>query len=67
MEEDPLSPPERELWNEARDLLAHELGVQVAIGRLASDDGSRDTAGILLDELWRRYELRRRPVRLGRS
>jgi len=64
MEKDPLTPEERELWNEVAELLGDELTAQVAIGRTATPDGIQATARILLNELWLRYEVCRRPRRL---
>ena len=61
MEQDPLTPDEREVWDEAARVLGDELAVQVTIGRTTTQDGIQATARILLDELWSRYELRRRP------
>jgi hypothetical protein len=60
MEQDPLTPDERRTWNEARDRIAHELGTQVAIGRLDRADGAHVIAGIRLDDLWRHYTIRPR-------
>jgi hypothetical protein len=65
MESDPLTPEERELWNEVAQVLGKELTAQVAIGRTATQEGIDATARILLNELWLQYELRRRPRRLG--
>lgn len=61
MEQDTLTPDERELWDEVARLLGEELAVQVAIGRTTTPEGAHAAARILLNELWLRYELRRRP------
>jgi hypothetical protein len=60
VESDPLTPEERELWNEVAQVLGKELTAQVAIGRTATQEGIDATARILLNELWLQYELRRR-------
>ena len=65
MSSEPLTPEDRELWNEVAEVLGDELTAQVAIGRTATPEGTSDTARILLNELWLRYELTRRPRRLG--
>ena len=60
METDPLSPEDRRLWNEVAEVLSEELTAQAAIGRTTTPEGIDATVRILLDKLWRKYELGRR-------
>jgi hypothetical protein len=60
MEDDPLSPEERRLFNELEDVIYEELSVQVGIGRLDNPDGERQTAGLIADVVWSVFELRER-------
>ena len=60
MEDDPLSPTDRRIWNELEEVIREELTVQVAIGRLANPDGERQTAGLIAEVVWRNFEVRPR-------
>jgi hypothetical protein len=61
MEEDPLSPEDRRVWNDFAALIEDELTAQIAIGRLEAVDGKRSTARIIADTIWRSYEVRPKP------
>jgi hypothetical protein len=61
VEDDPLSPDERRLWDELAEVIREELNVQVAIGRLDNPNGVSDTAALIADVVWRVFDLRLRP------
>ena len=64
MEDDPLSPEERRLFEELVADIDEELFVQVTIGRLDDPEGLREgvraTAGLIADVVWRGFEVRAR-------
>ena len=64
MEDDPLSPDERRLFDELVADIDEELFVQITIGRLDDPAGLREgvrvTAGLIADVVWHGFDVRAR-------
>jgi len=66
MEQDPLSPRERALFDDLAGVIEEELTAQIAVGRFDADDGASVTAGLIADVVWQAFRVRsREPPRTG--
>jgi hypothetical protein len=64
VEDDPLTPDERRLFEELAADIDEELSAQIAVGRLNHPDdlreGVRVTARLIADVVWSGFEVRAR-------
>jgi len=60
MEDDPLSPADRKLFDALEDVICEELQAQIAVKRLENEDGIRVTSTLIADVIWDAFELRER-------
>jgi hypothetical protein len=60
MEDDPLSPEDRRLFDELADVIYEQLFAQIAVKRLENPDGTRRTADLIADAVWHVFEVRER-------
>ena len=62
MEQDPLSPEDRALFNELLGVIHEELNVCFTMGRFDEPNGVEVTADLIADVVWCVFEARTRPV-----
>jgi hypothetical protein len=60
VEQDPLSPEERELFTDLEETILEELRAQIAVKRLETPDGEEATASLIADVVWCAFDVRRR-------